>query len=260
MQKAHGHHPKMAPTACKHQVSDSVSLLLKRFFSPFPHGTSALSVVGEYLALEDGPPGFPRGPSNTGLSPSVVELSSSLLLTTHESETPALQPRLNEFSRFGLIPVRSPLLGESRLISLPAGTEMFHFPALAHTDLCIQSGVMEHDFHWVAPFRDPRIKGCFAPPRGLSQHTTSFIAFRRQGILLSTYSRNKLPFHPYSIVNEPFPKRTFRKVPVVTPIRIHEDFAPSFSARLTFSILLLLVELDGIEPTASCVQSRRSPK
>ena len=202
-------------------------------------------------------------PSNTGLSPSVVELSSSLLLTTHESETPALQPRLNEFSRFGLIPVRSPLLRESRLISLPAGTEMFHFPALAHTDLCIQSGVMEHDFHWVAPFRDPRIKGCFAPPRGLSQHTTSFIAFRRQGIhlmLLSTYSRNKLPFHPYSIVNEPFPKRTFRKVPVVTPIRIHEDFAPSFSARLAFSILLLLVELDGIEPTASCVQSRRSPK
>ena len=84
-------------------------------------------------------------PSNTGLSPSVVELSSSLLLTTHESETPALQPRLNEFSRFGLIPVRSPLLGESRLISLPAGTEMFHFPALARTDLCIQSGVMEHD-------------------------------------------------------------------------------------------------------------------
>ena len=146
-------------------------------------------------------------PSNTGLSPSVVELSSSLLLTTHESETPALQPRLNEFSRFGLIPVRSPLLGESRLISLPAGTEMFHFPALARTNLCIQFGVMEHDFHWVAPFRDPRIKGCFAPPRGLSQHTTSFIAFRRQGIhlmLLSTYSRNKLPSHPYSIVNEPF--------------------------------------------------------
>ena len=32
---------------------------------------------------------------------------------------------------FGLFPVRSPLLGESRLISLPAGTEMFHFPAFA---------------------------------------------------------------------------------------------------------------------------------
>ena len=26
------------------------------FFSPFPHGTSSLSVNDEYLALEDGPP------------------------------------------------------------------------------------------------------------------------------------------------------------------------------------------------------------
>jgi hypothetical protein len=30
--------------------------------------------------------------------------------------------------RFGLIPVRSPLLGESRLISVPRGTKMFQFP------------------------------------------------------------------------------------------------------------------------------------
>ena len=33
--------------------------------------------------------------------------------------------------RFRLIPVRSPLLGESRLISFPSGTEMFQFPELA---------------------------------------------------------------------------------------------------------------------------------
>ena len=33
----------------------------KGFFSPFPHGTSSLSVAEEYLALEDGPPRFPRG-------------------------------------------------------------------------------------------------------------------------------------------------------------------------------------------------------
>ena len=33
--------------------------------------------------------------------------------------------------RFRLFPFRSPLLGESLLISLPAGTEMFHFPAWA---------------------------------------------------------------------------------------------------------------------------------
>ena len=32
---------------------------------------------------------------------------------------------------FGLFPVRSPLLGESLLFSLPAGTKMFQFPAFA---------------------------------------------------------------------------------------------------------------------------------
>ena len=36
--------------------------------------------------------------------------------------------------RFGLIPVRSPLLGKSSFLSFPAGTEMFQFPAFAsHT-------------------------------------------------------------------------------------------------------------------------------
>ena len=39
----------------------------------------------------------------------------------------------------GLFPVRSPLLRESRLISFPAGTEMFQFPGFASQDLCIQS-------------------------------------------------------------------------------------------------------------------------
>jgi len=40
--------------------------------------------------------------------------------------------------RFRLFPVRSPLLGESRLFSLPPGTEMFQFPGLALQSLCIQ--------------------------------------------------------------------------------------------------------------------------
>ena len=34
-------------------------------------------------------------------------------------------------TRFGLLPVRSPLLGESRLISFPPATEMFHFAGFA---------------------------------------------------------------------------------------------------------------------------------
>ena len=41
-----------------HTVSGSISLPSPGFFSPFPHGTSSLSVGNEYLALEDGPPIF----------------------------------------------------------------------------------------------------------------------------------------------------------------------------------------------------------
>jgi hypothetical protein len=44
----------------------------------------------------------------------------------------------------GYVRVRSPLLAESRLISLPAGTEMVHFPALPSTGLCIQPGIPRH--------------------------------------------------------------------------------------------------------------------
>src|SRR6478752_2284715 len=49
------------PTACRHAVSGTISLPLQGFFSPFPHGTSSLSVASEYLALPDGPGRFPQG-------------------------------------------------------------------------------------------------------------------------------------------------------------------------------------------------------
>ncbi len=72
-------------------VSDSISLPLSGFFSPFPHGTSSLSVDGLYLALDGGPPRFLQNfscsgvlgiplelfkISHTGLSPSMAKLSS----------------------------------------------------------------------------------------------------------------------------------------------------------------------------------------
>ena len=62
--------------------------------------------------------------------------------------------------RFGLIPVRSPLLGESRLLSFPQATEMVHFAWLAPRPLWIQGRVIRHDPDRVAPFGDPRIKAC----------------------------------------------------------------------------------------------------
>ena len=59
-QKARGHGVNPAPTICKHTVSGSISLPSPGFFSPFPHGTCPLSVIGIYLALEGGPPRFPQ--------------------------------------------------------------------------------------------------------------------------------------------------------------------------------------------------------
>ena len=60
--------------------------------------------------------------------------------------------------RFRLFPFRSPLLRESRLFSLPRGTEMFQFPRFPLTALCVQAGVTGHYPSRVSPFGDPRIK------------------------------------------------------------------------------------------------------
>ncbi len=43
---------------------------------------------------------------------------------------------------FGLFRIRSPLLTESLLFSIPPGTEMVHFPGFASYDLCIQSQIL----------------------------------------------------------------------------------------------------------------------
>ncbi len=83
--------------------------------------------------------------------------------------------------RFRLSPFRSPLLGGSRLLSFPGGTEMVHFPPFAPPFLCIQKGVAGHDSRRVSPFGHPRLKHA-AAHRGLSQLATPFIAFQRQGI------------------------------------------------------------------------------
>src|SRR5204863_334522 len=75
---------------------------------------------------------------------------------------------------FGLIPFRSPLLRESRLISFPRATEMFHFARLPSPCLCVQHGMTPHYRRRVYPFGNPRIRGCSAPTRGLSQPSTTF--------------------------------------------------------------------------------------
>ena len=150
------------PTACRYTVSGTISLPSQGFFSPFPHGTGSLSVSKEYLALRDGPRGFSRDftcpailrnlssepitcrlPGCHRLWPIVPDrstnqlLGNSLALNQSGPTTPVCK-----HTGLGYVRVRSPLLAESLLFSLPAGTEMVHFPALPSHRLCIQQWIL----------------------------------------------------------------------------------------------------------------------
>ena len=101
----------------------------------FPSQYYTLSVIGEYLGLEGGPPVFPPGFT----CPAVLWIlladfsfrvrdSHTLWLSFPSHSTNLSQyrllsePRWYYYHRFGLFRVRSPLLAESRLISFPLPT------------------------------------------------------------------------------------------------------------------------------------------
>ena len=194
-------------------------------------------------------PTVPISVSDTGLSPSLVWLSSQLLLPSHGSLPWVLQPRIVETTRFSLFPFRSPLLWESRLISFPLGTEMFHFPRSAPYKRYRDCS------RWVPPFRHPRLIGYLAPPRGLSQLITSFIAFSAKASARCSYylvSRKKPLFFPCSIVND---------LAASAAPRIESRFEIPSLLKTSLVILprVCLVEADRIELTTLCLQSRCSP-
>ena len=89
-----------------------------------------------------------------GLSPLLTGPTTPL---QHHRQAVSLQ-------RFRLFPFRSPLLRESRLFSLPRGTEMFQFPRFPLSSLCVQDGVTGHDPSRVSPFGHLRIKVCSRLP------------------------------------------------------------------------------------------------
>ncbi len=200
-----------APTACRHTVSGTISL---RSRGTFHHSLTVLSAIGHQGIFRLS--GWSRqihtgflGPratwetskqattiSATGVLPSTPGLSHALRLSqwflTHPAAgrrpklaptTPHAQPLPGiTHIRFSLIQFRSPLLPESRLFSLPAGTEMFHFPAFPPHCLCVQQWVTAHDDCRVSPFGHPRITARLTAPRGLSRPPTSFIGSWCQGI------------------------------------------------------------------------------
>ena len=172
LQQAHGQTLNRPPIACRLTVSCSISLPLSGFFSPFPRGTGSLSVTQEYLALRDGSRGFTWDftcPMLLGIqlvschfrlqdfhllwcSFQLLRLVKGVLLCC--PTTPVVK-----HNWFRLFPLRSPLLGESLLISLPPATKMFQFAGFALCELWIHSQVLG-----VAPFGHLRLIACFQLP------------------------------------------------------------------------------------------------
>ena len=115
----------------------------------------------------------PAPTARKGLSPAMAGRSSPFRLTVLVRHCGPTTPAAPKRRRFGLFPGRSPLLGESLLFSLPAGTKMFQFPAFASRSL--RDAAFRRR---VVPFGDLRVK----PNRRLSQLPTSFIASLSLGI------------------------------------------------------------------------------
>lgn len=158
------HTPKgvKALTACKHTVSGTLSLPSRGTFhlslTVLVRYRSSGSIQAYQVVLADSHE-IPRAPcysgqrhtrrtavSSTGLPPSTAHHSTMLrlplrthaprstALRTAHPTTPLMQPLPGiTHQRFSHIRFRSPLLTESLLFSLPAGTEMFHFPAFPPT-------------------------------------------------------------------------------------------------------------------------------
>src|SRR6202161_2781395 len=194
LQKARGHFTQSKADTLPRLVGTRFQVLFHDpspgYFSPFPHGTCSLSVTREYLGLGGGPPGFTRdfsGPVLLGILSGSREdfvyggiplyaddFQTSLTINAISYFLPGQQLRLDSPAtpitqrllaltrdRFGLFPFRSPLLRESRLLSLPVGTEMFHFPTFPPPALCVQAGAMSHYAQSGCPIRrSPGMSGC----------------------------------------------------------------------------------------------------
>ena len=248
-------------------VSGSISLPSPGFFSPFPHGTRSLSVAAEYSALDRGRPGFGQGSScpallryrimelrripRTRLSRSTAGLPMPFRYARTLSSTghphAALQPRPR---RFGLLPFRSPLLGESLLISSPGLLRWFTSSGLAPAAYFIRPSGRRDLSRRVTPFGDPRITGYVPLPadfRGLSRPSSprGSTGIRHEPIFAWPYPSSRLPAigGTGSFLTSLFPS--------LLPVK---DRASAQASARTVSVM----ENRGFEPLTLGLQSRCS--
>ena len=157
-------------------VSGSLSLSSSECFSPFLHSTGSLSVSWEYLALPDGPGGFAQDSScpallRIPLGRLMLRVQVFHLLWMNFPDHSAHNQRTTAWSynpgdalpqrRFGLVPVRSPLLGES----------LFIFSSSRYYDVSVPSVSLLNPQDdrppdgRVVPFGNPWIKGYLHLPK-----------------------------------------------------------------------------------------------
>ena len=123
--------------------------------SPDSHGIARVPWYSGYR-FESDPLSVTRLSRSLALHSEQLHLAFGLVTLLTRSYNPVPQA-----GRFGLFRFRSPLLSESRLIYFPPGTEMVHFPGLAHTRLCIQRAVAGGwSAGWVSPFGHLRVRAC----------------------------------------------------------------------------------------------------
>ncbi len=167
---------------------------------------------------------------------------------------------------FGLFPVRSPLLGESLLFSLPTGTKMFQFPAFAFR---IERNAVPSRRR-VVPFGDPRITG------HLHLHAAFRSLSRPSSPARAKASSVRPFFFCFYVTHTPRYIRTkwhiYFRLYSVPPLKVG---TPSLLLSLVQNVIDLLslypahvtdkqrqerilVENNGFEPLTLCLQSRCS--
>ncbi|KAG4909460.1 hypothetical protein JHK82_044039 [Glycine max] len=115
--------------------------------------------------------------SATGLSPSRVQHSLLLRLAARHLYSSPTTP----FSRFRLLPFRSPLLRESLLLSFPLATKMFQF-----TRLSLACPWIQQQFERLTYIGNPRIYAYFQLPE-------AFRRLLRPSSSLGFYGRSATP-------------------------------------------------------------------
>ena len=250
----------MAPTACGRTVSGSLSLPCPGCFSPFPHGTRALSVSRECLALADGAAGFGQGSSD----PALLRVPARLERVPGTGLSPPAARPSRRVPLRALLPSRRPY--NPARASTPA---VWAGPLSLAATRGVTLVFLSSDYWDVSvrrvrlpskgmpclrmagcPIRTPADQWPLAPPRGLSRPAASFLASGSQGILRapSLASRSRLPLGASLRLARSCVLSVFVSAFTSHPVKEPRRTRPAS------------VENVGLEPTTPGLQSRCSSR